>query len=156
VNKDKETFMGQYSIRLSQEQRQTLEKFVTAGTAAARAIMHAQVMLKADTSSSAPNWSDRQSEQAFGVSYRTILRIRQRFVEQGMQAALHRRPQAERPTRRKLDGEQEAHVIAVLCQEKPHGCEQWTLRLLASRVVELEIVESISHETVRQTLKKTR
>ena len=131
--------MGQYSIRLSQEQRHTLEKFVTAGTAPARAIMHAQVMLKADASSSGPAWSDRQIEEAFGVSYRTILRLRQRFVEQGMQAALHRRPQPERPNRRKLDGEQEAHVIAVLCQEKPHGSEQWTLRMLASRVVELEI-----------------
>jgi transposase len=156
VNEDKEIFMGQYSIRLSQEQRQTLEKFVTTGTAAARAVTHAQVMLKADNSSSGPKWSDRQIEEAFGVSYRTILRIRQRFVEQGMQAASHRRAQPERPTRRKLDGEQEAHVIAVLCHEKPQGSEQWTLRLLASRVVELEIVESISHETVRQTLKKTR
>ncbi len=147
--------MGQYSITLSQQQRHTLEQFVKTGTAPARAITPAQVMLKADDSSLGPKWSDRQIEEAFAMSYKTILRIRKRFVQQGMQAAVHRRKQPERPQKRKLDGEQEARVIALLCQESPEGSEQWSLRLLAGRLVELEIVESISHETVRQTLKKT-
>lgn len=111
-------------------------------------------MLKADASASGPKWSDRQIEQAFGVSYRTILRIRKRFVQQGMQAALHRCKQPERPAKRIVDGEQEAHIIAVLCHERPQGRERWSLRLLASRVVELEIVEHLSHETLRQVLKK--
>lgn len=147
--------MGHYSITLRQEQREELEQFVKTGKASARAILHAHVMLKADDSSHGPKWSDRQIEAAFGVSYRTILRVRQRFAVSGMKAALHRQKQPPRPAKRKLDGEQEAQVIAVLCQQKPEGREQWTLRLLARRVVELEIVESISHETLRQTLKKT-
>lgn len=148
--------MGKHSITLSAEQRQELEHFVTRGTAAARAIGHAHVLLQADDSSQGPRWSDRQIEAAFAVSYRTILRIRKTFVAAGLQAALHRKKQPERAHKRKLDGQQEARVIAVLCQEKPEGQEQWTMRLLASRVVELEIVESISHETLRQTLKKMR
>lgn len=146
--------MGQHSITLSQEQRRTLKQFVKAGTAPARAITHAQVMLKADESSQGPKWSDRQIEEAFGVSYRSILRLRKRFVQQGMKAALHRRKQPERPHKRKLDGEQEAHLIAILCYEQAPAREQWTSRLLANRLVELEIVESVSHETVRQVGKK--
>lgn len=147
--------MSHYSITVRQEQREELEQFVKTGRASARAILHAQIMLKADDSSHGPKWSDRQIEAAFAVSYRTILRVRQRFAAQGMKAALHRRVQPPRPAKRKLDGEQEAHMIAVLCQQHPEGHERWTMRLLAKRVVELEIVESISHETVRQTLKKT-
>lgn len=146
--------MSHYSITLRQEQREELEQLVKTGKASARSILHAQVMLKADASSHGPKWSDRQIEAACGVSYRTILRIRQRFAASGMKAALHRQKQPLRPAQRKLDGEQEAQVIAMLCQEKPEGREQWTMRLLAKRIVELEIVERISHETVRQTLKK--
>lgn len=147
--------MSHYSITVRQEQREELEQFVKTGRASARAILHAQLMLKADDSSPGPKWSDRQIEAAFAVSDRTMLRVRQRFAAQGMKAALHRRVQPPRPAKRKLDGEQEAHMIAVLCQQHPEGHERWTMRLLAKRVVELEIVESISHETVRQTLKKT-
>lgn len=147
--------MSQYSITLSEDQRGHLEQFIKAGQASARAIAHAHVMLKADDSSHGPKWSDRRIEEAYAVSYRTILRIRQRFVEEGMEAALHRRAQPARPAKRKLDGEQEAQVIAVLCHEKPEGREEWTLRMLAQRVVELGIVESVSHESLRQTLKKT-
>jgi transposase len=146
--------MGKHSITLRPEQRQSLEQFVTAGTARARAILHAQVLLKADDSSQGPRWSDRQIEEAFAVSYRTILRIRKRFRQDGLQVALQRKQQPERPQKRKLDGVQEAQVIAVLCSQQPQGQERWTLRLLAGRVVELEIVQSISHETLRQTLKK--
>ncbi len=147
--------MGKHSITLSPEQRGELEKLIQSGTVPARSIMHAHIMLKADTSSQGPLWSDRQIEQAFGVSYQTIFRTRKRFVEQGMQQALHRKPQGKRPEKQKLDGVQEAHIIAVLCHEKPPGRVRWTLRLLAKRVVELEIVTSVSHETVRDLLKKT-
>jgi transposase len=146
--------MGKHSITLRPEQRQSLEQFVKAGTAPARAILHAQVLLKADDSSQGPRWSDRHIEEAFGVSYRTILRIRKRFRQEGLHLAVHRKKQPERPQKRTLDGVQEAQVITVLCSQPPQGQERWTLRLLAQRVVELEIVESISHETLRQTLKK--
>lgn len=146
--------MGKHSITLSLEQRGELEKLIQSGTIAARSLMHAHIMLKADTSSQGPRWSDRQIEHAFGVSYRTILRTRKRFVEQGMHKALHRKPQGKRPEKQKLDGVQEAYIIAILCHEKPPGRVQWTLRLLATRAVELEIVTSVSHETVRDLLKK--
>ena len=147
--------MGKHSITLSSEQRHSVEKLIHAGTLPARSLMHAHILLKADTSSQGPRWSDRQIEQAFGVSYRTILRTRKRFVEQGMQEALHRKQQGKRPEKQTLDGVQEAHIIAVLCHEKPPGRVRWTLRLLAKRAVELEIVTSVSHETVRDLLKKT-
>jgi transposase len=147
--------MGKHTIILKPEQREFLEHFVHAGTSPARAVGHAYVLLKADESKLGPKWSDQQIIDAFGVSYRTILRIRTCFGEQGMQAALMRKAQPPRPEKRKLDGEKEAKVIAVLCHEKPTGRERWTMRLLAQRVVELEIVECVSHETIRQTLKKT-
>lgn len=147
--------MGKHSITLSPEQRHSLEKLIQSGTVPARSVMHAHILLKADTSPQGPRWSDRQIEQAFEVSYQTILRTRKRFSEQGMQEALHRKKQGKRPEKQKLDGVQEAHIIAVLCHEKPPGRVQWTLRLLAKRAVELEIVTSVSHETVRELLKKT-
>lgn len=147
--------MGKHSITLSPSQRQELEKLTSAGAASARSIMHAHILLKADDSSQGPRWSDSQIEDAFGASYRTILRTRKRFVQDGLQAALYRKKQGHRPEKRVLDGEQEAHIIAVLCHEKPEGRERWTLRLLAKRVVELEIVKQVSHESVRDLLKKT-
>ena len=147
--------MGQYSIRLTAQQRQSVERHVKAGTAPARSIAHAQVLLKADEGQQGPKWSDRQIEHAFGVSYRTILRIRKRFVQEGLEAALHRRKHPKRPDKRKLDGEQEARLVALLCYEHASPQEQWTYRLLANRLIELEIVESVSHETVRQVVKKT-
>lgn len=148
--------MGQYSITLSQEQRQRVEQLVRAGTAPARSIKHAHILLKADTSSQGPAWSDRQIQEAFEVGYSTVLRVRKQFVQHGLEAALFRKAQPSRPDKRKLDGVQEAQVIAVVCHQKPQGRTRWTMRLLAKRLVELEIVESISPETVRQVLKKTR
>lgn len=147
--------MGKHSITLSQQQRHELEKLISAGTTPARSIMHAHILLKADASSQGPRWSDSQIEQAFATSYRTILRTRKRFVQDGLHAALHRKKQGHRPEKRRLDGEQEAHIIAVLCHEHPEGRERWTLRLLAKRAVELDIVQQVSHETIRDLLKKT-
>jgi transposase len=147
--------MSKYSVKLTQEQRQQLEKLVKTGTAPARAILHAQVLLKTDSGEHGPRWTVKQIQSALGVGSTMIKRIRHLFVEQGLAAAVQRKPQPTRPEKRKIDGEQEAHVIAVLCTEQPDGQERWTLRALRDRVIELEIVETVSHETLRTVLKKT-
>lgn len=122
----------------------------TTGKAAARAIGHAQILLRADTRENA---TDAQISQALRVSTRTIERVRQRFVEAGLEAALRPPKVPRRP--RKVDGDVEAHLVALTCSDPPKGRCRWTLRLLAQKLVELEQVESISHETVRTVLKKT-
>jgi transposase len=146
--------MSKYSVRLSLHQRKSVEQVVRSGTAPARKIMHAQILLKADKGEQGPGWSDQQIRDAIGVGESVIRRVRQRFVEQGLEDALNRRQQPARPAKQKLDGEQEAHLIALMCTQQPEGQERWTLRTLADRLVELEIVESVSHETVRSVLKK--
>jgi len=110
--------MKKNSIELTQEQRQMLEQWLSRGTAPARQIRHAQILLKADTSEWGPKWPDQQIQEAFGVSKSTIWRVRCHFAEQGLDEALKRRPQPERPSKRKLDGEKEAHLIALTCGEK--------------------------------------
>lgn len=147
--------MKKHIICLSPEQRQALQHLVKAGTAPARHILHAQILLKVDASPAGPNWSNKQIQEAFGAAQSTVWRVRTRFLAEGLPAAVARRAQPERPEQRKLAGEQEAHLIALACQNPPAGRERWTLRLLADKLVELEIVESVSHETVRTTLKKT-
>jgi transposase len=128
---------------------------VKADKVAAKKRNHAQILLLADVSEQGPGWKDEAVAQACGVTVRTVENVRKRLVMEGLESALNRKPQA-RPSRQKiLDGEKEAKVIAVCCGSKPAGHARWTLRLLAERIVELEIVESISHETVRQCLKKT-
>lgn len=147
--------MKKHIICLSQEQRQTLQQIVKAGTAPARHILHAQILLKVDASKAGPNWSNKQVQEAFGAVESTIWRVRTRFLAQGLSGAVARRKPPERPEKRILQGEQEAHLITLACQNAPDGQEHWTLRLLADKLVELEVVESVSHETVRTTLKKT-
>jgi transposase len=147
--------MKKIVVKLSGQQRQQLEDLIGSGQAAARTIMHAHILLKVDGSQDGPDWSDQQIQQAFGVGASTIWRVRRRFVEQGLDDALHRRPQPERPEKRKVNGEVEAHLIAITCGEKPEGEGHWSLRLLAHKLVEVGEVEQISYETVRQTLKKT-
>ena len=147
--------MKKYHVKLNAEQREQLERVVSSGKAAARKIMHAHILLKADESPDGPHWPDEQIQQAFGVGAATIWRVRRRCVEQGVDAALHRRPQPERPEKRKLHGEQEAHLIAITCGEKAEGEGRRSLRLLANRLVVLGEVEQVSYETVRRTLKKT-
>lgn len=141
-------------IKLSEEQRASLQQLVTAGTAPVRKVMHAHILLKTDSSEQGPKWSDEQIHEAFGVGMATIWRVRRRFVEEGLDQALSRRPQPERPEKRILDGEKEAHLIALTCGEKPEGEGEWSLRLLSERLVKLGHVQRVSHETVRQTLKK--
>jgi transposase len=143
-----------YIVTLTEQERSELERMLSVGKAAARKLAHARVLLKADAGAHGPAFIDAQIAQACELSVRTVESIRQRFVELGFHAALERQKQV-RPSRQKLlDGEKEAHLVAVCCGARPEGHARWTLRLLADRLVELEIVESISHETVRQCLKK--
>jgi transposase len=115
---------------------------------------HARILLKADINQAEGGWTDEAISNALDISLATIERVRQRFVETSLEAALTRQVQHQRKPRR-LDGEQEARLIAMTCGEVPDGRARWSLRLLAQKMVELEYVESISHETIRQTLKKT-
>jgi transposase len=146
--------MKRYVVELSAEEQEELTKLVSKGKAAARKITHARVLLQANESKNGPAWTDKQISEAFGVHTNTIHDIRRRFVEDGLEAALVRKKQ-DRPSRKHIvDGEVEAHLIALRCGQPPQGKGRWNLRLLADRLVELEIVSSISHETVRQALKK--
>jgi transposase len=140
-----------YVVRLTRDEREMLLRMVNGGKGAARKLVHARVLLKADADG--PGWPDVRIAEALEVGVRTIESLRQRFVEEGLHAALHRKKHRPRP--RKLDGEVEARLVALACSEAPDGRKQWTLRLLADRLVELEVVDSISYETVRQALKKT-
>jgi len=151
---NKETSMEKIIIKLSEEQRGSLHHLITTGTAPVRKVMHAQILLKTDSSEQGPNWSDEQIHEAFGVGMSTMWRVRRRFVEQGIEGALGRRQQPERPEKRIFDGEKEAHLIALTCGEKPEGEGEWSLRLLSQRLIKLGYVEQVSHETVRQVLKK--
>jgi transposase/predicted DNA-binding protein len=142
------------SIELTKEQRSQLEEVISKGITKARKIMHAQVLLKIDSGKAGPNWSDGQIKEAFGVSPSTISRMRQRFLEHGLNDALNRRPQPERPEKRKLTGDQEAQLVALACTEAPIGYSRWTIRLLTKTAIELEIVEEIGRETIRLVLKE--
>lgn len=142
--------MKKYSIQLTAEQRHALEELTSKGQAPARKMAHAHILLKSDEG----GWTDEQISQAFGVSEATIWRVRRRFVEGGLETALNRRPQPERPEKRKVMGEQEAHLVALVCSPPPAGYQRWSIRLVRKRVVELEIVEQVGRETIRQTLKK--
>jgi transposase len=142
-------------VNLTEQERQELQHLIAAGKASARKLMHARILLKADESTEGPAWPDQRISEALEVGLSTIARVRQQFVEQGLEEALNRRPQPERPQKRKLDGELEAHLVALTCGPKPEGEGRWTLRLLAEKLVALGYVEQVSYETVRQVLKKT-
>lgn len=147
--------MKKKMIMLTPEQRQKLQQLVSTGTAPARKVLHARILLKSDESELGSKWSDQQIQEAFDVGLATIWRVRQRFLSQGLDDALNRHPQPERPQKRRLDGEQEAHLIALACGATAEGEGRWSLRLLASRMVKLGYVEQVSADTVRRTLKKT-
>jgi hypothetical protein len=142
-----------YIVRLRGEERERLTAMVTKGRTNAQKIRRAQALLKVDADG--PNWTDEQTAEAFGMRANTVADIRQRFVEGGLDRALERKEPDQPPRRRKLDGAGEARLIAMACGEPPEGRVRWTLRLLAGQLVELAVVDGISHETVRQTLKKT-
>jgi len=142
-----------YNVRLTEEERKELVALVTKGKGIAYRIKHAHILLKADVDG--PNWSDEAIAEAFAVHVNTPRNIRQRFVDQGLQAALGRKPRIRPGRQQVLDGNGEAHLIAMTRSQPPEGYNHWSLRLLADKLVELEIVETISYETVRRTLKKT-
>ncbi len=148
--------MKKYKVTLTAEERQQLRDLVHAGKAAAKKLAHARILLKADAAPGGPAWLDQRVADAVEVSVATVERVRQRFVEEGLDAALNRKPR-ERPAREsKLDGRGEARLIALACSAPPEGRKEWTMKLLADRLVELEVVDTISDETVRRALKKTR
>jgi Homeodomain-like domain len=143
-----------YVVTLTDPERELLEQMLSKGKAAARSLLHAWILLKADASPAGPAWTDDCIRQTFAVSPVTIYRVRQRFVEEGFQNALaHKRPCRSR--HRKLDGDQEARLIALACTSPPAGRRRWTLRLLASKFVDLGHSDPVSPETIRQVLKKT-
>jgi transposase len=142
-----------YIVDLTQLEQQSLKKLTTTGKHSAYKINHARILLLASVNSSDGGWSDETIATNLGLSVSTVERVRRRFVEEGVDAALSYRPGRGRKLKR-LDGEKEAHLLAIACSEPPQGRERWTLRMLSDKMVELNYVESISHETVRQTLKK--
>lgn len=143
-----------YPVSLSAEQRQELQHLVHTGKSTAHQQMAARVLLKADESNEQPS-SSSQIAEALEISPRTVIRIKQRYAQQGLSTALTGNYPTERPLRRKVDGRVEAHLIATACGPAPLGHRHWTMQLLADRVVDLGIVDQISDETVRLALKKT-
>lgn len=143
-----------YPVVISDAERTELERLIAAGTESARKLTHARILLKADQSEGGPGWVDERIAEAVAVSQPTVARIRKQYVEDGLEAALNRRP-PRREYQRKRDGEQEAHLIALACSAPPAGQARWSLRLLADRLVELAVVDTISYQTVARTLKKT-
>ena len=141
-----------YIVRLTDEEREQLIALTKRGKGPAYKIKHANILLNVDVDG--PDFSDNEVAKALCCSPKTVYNVRQRFVELGTNAALNRKKQ-ERPSRqRKLDGEQEAQLIAIACSDPPPGRTKWTLQLLADQLVELNVVDSISDQTVRRTLKK--
>ena len=143
-----------YRVTLTAEERVELEGLIGKGKADARKLAHAPVLLQADEAAAGPARTDEQIAAGLDVSARTVERVRQRFVEDGLQAALLPKP-TKRVYTRTLDGAQEARLIALACSAVPDGKRRWTLRLLAERMVELTYAGAVSHETVRRVLKKT-
>jgi transposase len=147
--------LKRYIVTLTAEERQDLHELIAAGKAAARKLAHARILLKADAAEGGPAWPDHRIAEALEVSVPTIERVRQRFVEHGLEAALTRKAQ-DRPSRAPtLDGRAEARLIALACSAPPEGRKSWTMRLLADKLVALEVVPAVSDETVRRALKRT-
>ena len=147
--------MKKYRVTLTAEERESLVALIATGKAAAKKLTHARILLKADQADGGPGWTDERIAEALDVSVATIERVRQRFVEQGLESALGRKKQDKPSRERKLDGAGEARLIALACSKAPRGRVAWTLQMLADKLVELKVVDSICPETVRQTLQKT-
>ena len=146
--------LPKYVVRLTAEERPELEDLIGAGKRAASVILHARILLKADAGANGPGWDDDRIAEAMECGASTVYRVRQAWGEEGLAAALFRKKPTGRQYR-KLDGAQEARLIALACGAPPEGRANWTMRLLADRLVELAIVDTISPECVRTTLKKT-
>jgi len=145
--------MKKYIVELTSEERKQLQQLIKKGKVPGYKIRHAQMLLKADQGNKGPSWPDVQVAEVFAAHFTTVERLRKRFVEQGLEAALERNKRNNYA--HKLDGDAEAHLIAIACSAPPAGRSEWSLRLLADRLVELSVVDSISYMTVSRTLKKT-
>ena len=143
-----------YLVTLTVQEREQLQALVSKGKAAARKLVRARILLLADEAKGGPQKSDPEIVEALGCGRATVERVRKQFVEEGLEATLVPKP-TTRTYENRLDGKAEAHLVAIACGAPPEGRTRWTLRLLADRIVGLGCVESVSHETVRQTLKKT-
>lgn len=142
-----------YALALTDEERQHLEKLISSGTAPARMLTRARILLKSDQSEQGPHWTYEKIAEAFDVSEMLIRDVRRRYANGGLEAALQRKkPDREYPHR--LDGEAEAHLMAMACSDPPDGADKWTLRLLQKEMVKRQYVETVSYETIRVTLKK--
>jgi transposase len=144
----------QHVVVLSEPERARLHTLIGQGTAPARALTHARILLKANQGEAGPGWTDRAIATALEVHHTTVARVRQQYAAGGLEAAVSRKA-PQREYRRKLDGEQEARLVALACSAPPQGRKRWTLRLLGERLVELKVVDAISYETVRQALQQT-
>lgn len=144
-----------YVVTLTDEERRALRALVSSGKGAARKLTHARILLKADAGPGGPVWTDAAISEGVDVGTATVERVRKRFVEEGLEAALVP-AKSNRVYKRKLDGDGEAHLMALACSESPEGRNRWTLELLADRMVALGEVDSLSYQTVRRVLKKKR
>jgi hypothetical protein len=142
-----------YIVRLSKKERETLRDVSKRLTGSSQKVRRAQILLKADIRG--PNWTDARIAEAYSCRVQTVENLRKRLVTEGFEITLNGKPRESPPRQKRLNGKQEAKVIAMRLSKPPKGFANWSLRLLADRVVELKLVDSISHETIRQTLKKT-
>jgi transposase len=146
--------MKKYVVELARGERRDLQELVKKGKAAAYRIKHANILLKADQAKGGPTWTDEQIVEAFGCHVTTVANVRKRFVEEGFEAAVGRRQEGVgRP--KKLDGDVEAQMTVIACSDPPEGHQRWTVRLIANRLVELQLVDKCSHVTVHRAMKKT-
>jgi transposase len=145
-----------YLVTLTPDERDHLDTLLRRGKASALVLTRARILLKADQADGGPAWPDDRIAEALDVGERTISRVRQRFVERGFEDCLQRKPQDQPSRVRKLDGKAEAKLIALACSDPPDGQAVWTMKLLADKLVELEVVDAVSDETVRRVMKKTR
>jgi DNA-binding transcriptional ArsR family regulator len=152
--KESKEMKQKYIVKFTETERSQLKELISSGEASARQIRRAYILLKPDSSEGGPKWKYQAICEAYDVSQLTVYNVRKKYLEGGLeQAILRKKP--DRVYERRLDSEGEAHLIALACSEPPDGYERWSLRLLKDRLIRLEIVENISHETIRQTLKKT-
>ena len=142
-------------VKLTDDDRRECRELIHSGTAAARSIMHAHVLLKTDASPAGPGWTDGAIAEALGIAAMTVAIVRKTMFKEGLQAALRHYRTGQREYPHKLDGRAEAHLVALACSEPPEGHLRWSLRLLSSRLMELGYVDSVSHSTVGLVLKKT-
>jgi len=143
-----------YIVKLTKIERSQLKEMISSGDASARQVRRAYILLKSDSSEGGPKWKYQAICDAFDVSSLTVYKVRKNYTEGGLKRAIFRK-KPDREYERRLDGKGEAHLIALACSQPPDGYERWSLRLLQDRMIRLEIVDNISHETIRQTLKKT-